>query len=210
MPDQWSLHADTLERTVAAVLRRTPLRADSRHDFAQDLRLHFFKRLPVIVGGFAGRAKFETYLFKIGWSFWLDWREVVERRDRTTKCQVFSEEEAIPRGAVLVDERFDRELLAIEVCRKLSEALRVLDPCDAELIRLHYLKGYSIGAVARRAGVPHHRLYTRLETIQRRLKARLEAAGCDGHAVREAVFREPRSCAAWPHSCTRSALEAAN
>ena len=95
----------------------------------------------------------------------------------------------------------------VRACRRALEgALFDLPERDRELLRLRFVEGSSVPAIATRLGAPKRSLYTRLDRLSRNLRRRLEAQGFDGEAVLGALElvrhedNEPSFLAA-PHAC---------
>lgn len=69
--------------------------------------------------------------------------------------------------------------------RALEEALAALAPQDRLIVRLRFVDGFTLTAVARTLGLDAKPLYRRVERLMQHLRACLEAAGVDADEMRE-------------------------
>lgn len=73
----------------------------------------------------------------------------------------------------------------------LEAALRgvvdALPPEDALIVRMHFWNDRTVAEIARALGIDQKRLYRRIEAVERRLRAALEAHGFDRERVRDAI-----------------------
>jgi hypothetical protein len=83
--------------------------------------------------------------------------------------------------------RREREQKALRTAAALREALGRLSSAEQVLLKLNLQDGLSVATIARTFGEVQRRLYTRLETAHRRLKADLEQQGIRAADALDAV-----------------------
>ena len=171
-----------VERIVGFGRRRNRLSPDDAEDFASYVRLKLVERGPSIFGGFAGRAKLETYLSVIVQRMFLDFR-AARPRDPIASSD--------PALSPAVDVVADREDLAraSDLEARLRRAILGLPDQDRVIVRLHFLEGMRLNTVAELLSLRPKPLYRRVERILQALRDRLEADGLDAGQARTLIGR---------------------
>lgn len=167
------------------VFSQTDAAAADVEDIVQEILLHAWNGRD----GFAARAEPETWVMSIARHKIADyWRA----RERSRKHQVDAVREALARiDRVPVPE----ELLdTVEMRRRVTEALDALEEAHARVLRLRYLDGLSVRAVAESLGDSPTAVESRLARARDAADPRVHppAAGTRGGGRRQGDQRAPR------------------
>ncbi|MFH1717693.1 MAG: RNA polymerase sigma factor [Planctomycetota bacterium] len=148
---------------VFAYLRRL---CGSNQD-AEDLTQQTFLKVWSSLGGFAGRSKFSTWLYRIAHNTYVDWRRGTTTGARSCADQWWHECEDGNPGPLA--HAADRQL-----AQRLYEAVDQLDEDKRHVVHLHYYQGLSIRQTAKVLNVAASTVKYRLREVLRILQAKID------------------------------------
>ena len=148
---------------VYAYLRRL---CASNQD-AEDLTQQTFLKVWSSLDSFAGRSKFSTWLYRIAYNTYIDWRRENAGQVRYRPDQWWHERE---------DENPDPLTNAAErqLVQRLYEAVDRLDEDKRHVVHLHYYQGLSIRQTAYVLGVATSTVKYRLREVFKVLKKKID------------------------------------
>ncbi|MHC4230288.1 MAG: RNA polymerase sigma factor [Planctomycetota bacterium] len=144
---------------IFAYLRRL---CGNRHD-AEDLTQHTFLKVWSSLDGFAGRSKFSTWLYRIAYNTYIDWRRGSAVQARCCPDQWWHEREDENPGPL--SNVADRRL-----AQRLYEAVDQLDEDKKHVVHLHYYQGLSIRETAKVLSIATSTVKYRLREVFKVLK----------------------------------------
>ncbi len=131
---------------------------------AEDLTQQTFLKVWSSLDGFKGRSKFSTWLYRIAYNCYIDWR----RKNRSN---------VQPRADEWWHECTDgnpgpsQKLAQRQLSRQLYEAVDRLDEDKKQTVHLHYYQGLSLRETAKVLGVATSTVKYRLREVLKSLKA---------------------------------------
>jgi RNA polymerase sigma-70 factor (ECF subfamily) len=147
---------------IYAYLRRL---CGSRHD-AEDLTQQTFLKVWSSLGGFKGRSKFSTWLYRIAHNSYLDWL-----RKKTGSVQVNFEkwwQECIDENPGPFTNLTERQSAL-----RLYEAVDRFDEDKKQVVHLHYYQGLSIRETAKVLNIATSTVKYRLREVLKILRIKL-------------------------------------
>ncbi len=147
---------------VYAYLRRL---CGSRQD-AEDLTQQTFLKVWSSFGGFAGRSKFSTWLYRIAHNTYLDWLR--KNNVGTQSCPEQWWQECIDQNPGPFANLAKRQL-----ARRLYGIVDRLDEDKKHVIHLHYYQGLSIRQTAKVLGIATSTVKYRLREVFKILRAKI-------------------------------------
>ena len=151
---------------VFAYLRRL---CGSRHD-AEDLTQQTFMKVWASLDGFAGRSRFSTWLHRIAYNTYIDWRR------RNAGNTPFGTEpwwqQYVNKDPGPLADAADHQL-----AQRLYEAVDQLDEDKKHVVHLHYYQGLSLRETARVLGIATSTVKYRLREVLKILRARIDVEG---------------------------------
>jgi RNA polymerase sigma-70 factor (ECF subfamily) len=147
---------------VFAYLRRL---CGSRQD-AEDLTQQTFLKVWSSLDRFAGRSKFSTWLYRIAYNTYIDWRRTDARGARNCPDPWWDEcIDTNPGPSANVADR--------QTAQRLYEAVDQLDEDRRHVVHLHYYQGLSIRQTAEVLNVATSTVKYRLREVLRILRTRI-------------------------------------
>ena len=149
---------------IYAYLRRL---SGSQQD-AEDLTQQTFLKVWSSLDSFAGRSKFSTWLYRIAYNTYVDWR-----RGNTDQAQCRPDqwwlgcEDGNPGPPANVAER--------QLAQQLYEAVDRLDEDKRQVVHLHYYQGLSLRETAAVLGIATSTVKYRLREVFRFLRKKIGA-----------------------------------
>jgi RNA polymerase sigma-70 factor (ECF subfamily) len=149
---------------------------DSRHD-AEDLTQQTFLKVWSSLGGFAGRSKFSTWLYRIAHNTYLDWL-----RKNSGSMQPVPEKwwqdfiDENPGPSVNLAER--------QMARRVFKLVDELDEDKKHVVHLHYYQGLSIRETAKVLNIATSTVKYRLREVLKILRIKL--------GIQETEFKQER------------------
>jgi RNA polymerase sigma-70 factor (ECF subfamily) len=167
-------HAD-----IYAYLRRL---CGSRQD-AEDLTQQTFLKVWSSLDGFAGGSEFSTWLYRIAYNTYIDWRRQGPPRARNYADSWW--EECIHADPGPLAEAADRQM-----AQRLYEAVDRLDDDHKHVVHLHYYQQLSIRQTARVLNIGTSTVKYRLREVLSILRARLRVEENEPGRVRTISIAE--------------------
>ena len=147
---------------VYAYLRRL---SGSNQD-AEDLTQQTFLKVWSSLGGFVGRSKFSTWLYRIAYNTYIDWRRGNAGQARCRPYQWWHErEDGHPDPLTKVADR--------QLAWQLYEAVDQLDEDKKHVVHLHYYQGLSIRETAEVLGIATSTVKYRLREVFKILRTKI-------------------------------------
>ena len=156
---------------VYAYLRRL---CGNRHD-AEDLTQQTFLKAWSSLGGFAGRSKFSTWLYRIAHNTYLDWLR--KNNASTQSCPDQWWQECIDENPGPLAHLAERQL-----AQRLYQAVDQFDEDKKHVVHLHYYQGLSIRETAKVLNIATSTVKYRLREVFKALRIKL--------GVREIEFEQ--------------------
>ncbi len=148
---------------VYSYLRRL---CGSRTD-AEDLTQQTFLKVWSSLGGFKGRSKFSTWLYRIAYNCYIDWQRKNPSVVRPSTDQWWHEcTDGNPGPA--------EELARHQLSRQLYEAVDRLDEDKKHTVHLHYYQGLSIRETAKVLGIAASTVKYRLREVLKVLRTQID------------------------------------
>ena len=141
---------------------------------AEDLTQEAFATAWLNIGGFNGSASLATWLHRIAYCKFIDWRRRAEVRGRGARGGSADGDaaDAVRQLAAAAPGPLD-ELLAGESAQRLSRAVGALEECERQVIVLHYFQGLSFREAAVVLGRPAGTVKWQVSRALCRLRERL-------------------------------------
>ena len=138
----------------------------SSNQDAEDLTQQTFLKVWSSLDSFAGRSKFSTWLYRIAYNTYIDWRRGNAGQARCRPDQWWRErEDENPGPPANVAER--------QFARRLYEAVDQLDEGKRQIVHLHYYQGLSIRETAKVLNVATSTVKYRLREVFKVLRAKI-------------------------------------
>ena len=133
---------------------------------AEDLTQQTFLKVWSSLGGFKGRSKFSTWLYRIAHNTYIDWRRgnAGSTRDRSDQWWA----ECIDKNPGPYANVAERQL-----ARRLYETVDQLDEDKRHVVHLHYYQGLSIRETAKVLGIATSTVKYRLREVFKALRIKL-------------------------------------
>jgi len=135
---------------------------------AEDLTQQTFLKVWSSLDRFKGRSRFSTWLYRIAYNCYIDWRRKNPGNVQSNTDQWWHECTDNNPGPV---EGFARHQLS----RQLYEAVDRLDEDKKQTVHLHYYQGLSLRETAKVLGVATSTVKYRLREVLRILRIRIDA-----------------------------------
>ena len=148
---------------VFAYLRRL---CGSRHD-AEDLTQQTFMKVWASLDGFAGRSRFSTWLHRIAYNTYIDWR-------RKNNGSIQSQAERWWQGCADTNPGPVANAAERQWAQCLYESVDRLDEDKKQVVHLHYYQGLSLRETARVLGIATSTVKYRLREVLKILRARID------------------------------------
>jgi len=133
---------------------------------AEDLTQQTFLKVWSSLDGFAGRSKFSTWLYRIAYNTYIDWRRTDAGGARN--CPDRWWDECIDANPGPLSNVADRQ-----TARHLYEAVDRLDEDKRQVVHLHYYQGLSIRQTAKVLDVATSTVKYRLREVLRILRTKI-------------------------------------
>lgn len=134
---------------------------------AEDLTQQTFLKVWSSRGSFAGRSKFSTWLYRIAYNTYIDWRRGNVDKAQCRQDQWWLErEDRNPGPPANVAEH--------QLAQQLYEAVDQLDEDKRQVVHLHYYQGLSIRETATVLGVATSTVKYRLREVLRVLRTKID------------------------------------
>jgi RNA polymerase sigma-70 factor, ECF subfamily len=147
---------------IYAYLRRL---SGSSQD-AEDLTQQTFLKVWSSLDGFAGRSKFSTWLYRIAYNTYIDWRRGnIDQAQRRPDQWWFECEDENPSPLARVAEH--------QLAQQLYEAVDRLDEDKRQIVYLHYYQGLSIRETAKVLSIATSTVKYRLREVFKVLRAKI-------------------------------------
>ena len=147
---------------IFAYLRRL---CGSNQD-AEDLTQQTFLKVWSSLGGFKGRSKFSTWLYRIAHNTYIDWRRENTSNNRGRSDQWWAEcTDKNPSPLANVAER--------QLAQCVYEAVDRLDEDKKQVVHLHYYQSLSIRETARALGIATSTVKYRLREVWKILRVKV-------------------------------------
>jgi len=146
----------------------------SSNQDAEDLTQQTFLKVWSSLDSFAGRSKFSTWLYRIAYNTYIDWRRGNAGQARCRPDQWWHErQDENPGPPANVAER--------QFARRLYEAVDQLDEDKRQIVHLHYYQGLSIRETAKVLSIATSTVKYRLREVSKvlRTKIALEKNPCE-------------------------------
>lgn len=147
-------------RVAAAISRVIGFRPE-----VEDLVQETFWQAYRSLGRFRGEARFSTWLMRIAVNKAIDF----QRRRREERCYLAADH--TPLAEISAQEEPEPLLLAKEQEERLYRYLERLPPLYRQVLRRHYLEGFSYREMAGEAGVPVKTIESRLYRARKLLRS---------------------------------------
>jgi RNA polymerase sigma-70 factor (ECF subfamily) len=153
---------------VYTYLRRL---CSNNHD-AEDLTQQTFLKVWLSLGGFAGRSKFSTWLYRIAHNTYLDWLRKNNIGTQSRPEQWW--QECIDQNPGPFGNLADRQL-----AQRLYQAVDQFDEDKKHVVHLHYYQGLSIRETAKVLNIATSTVKYRLREVLKALRIKLGVRGTE-------------------------------
>jgi len=134
-------------------------------DDAEDLTQQTFLKVWSSLGTFKSRSKFSTWLHRIAYNTYIDWRRRNSRNRQSQRNQWWQEcTDTNPSPFANVAER--------QLAQRLYEAVDLLDEGKRQVVHLHYYQGLSLRETAKALGIATSSVKHRLREVFKILRGK--------------------------------------
>jgi RNA polymerase sigma factor (sigma-70 family) len=172
----YEAHAEVIERVTRTIARRYGLSQTDHDDFLQEVRFRLLRNDARVLRGFRGRARFETYIWKIvkGWCATWSRRQLVW--ERFAARWLDSGEDRHPFAGMQTVSLETRET-AMRLGLALDDIIGKLSATDREILSRRFMQGMEAREIAEMLHITRAAAFKRVERLLRRLHVSLACAG---------------------------------